>query len=109
MLVPHTSMDQAGDGGITGLVGTTFYLAPELFIPTTVKYSQVQCMYSHTVHVIINMYMYMYILGVLYCIAIVVCLTVVVIINMMYMYILGVLCCLNCCLFDLACFFLPSF
>ena len=92
MLVPHTSMDQAGDGGITGLVGTTFYLAPELFIPTTVKYSQVQCMYSHTVHVIINMYMY--ILGVLYCIAlIVVCLTVVVIINMMYMYILGVLCC----------------
>ena len=41
MLVSHhTSMDQAGDGA-TGVVGTTLYLAPELFLPATLKYSQV--------------------------------------------------------------------
>ena len=42
MLVAHTSMDQAGDGSITGVVGTSLYLAPELFRPSTVKYTQVQ-------------------------------------------------------------------
>ena len=44
MLVAHTSMEQAvvGDGTITGVVGTTQYLAPELFLATTLKYTQVE-------------------------------------------------------------------
>ena len=54
MLVAHTSMDQAGDGSNTGVVGTSLYLAPELFRPSTVKYTQVQHIHVYLYNSVID-------------------------------------------------------